>query len=109
MQVVTEAKVTGTSKSEINGRTASSATYDRKAKRYRCEGLQPDGTVLSLKPENVVLPARTRVTIDGVASRPALNGCSGTVRAVDEAAGRYDVQMAGGEAVRVRFGAVAAC
>ena len=108
VQVVTDARVTGTSKGELNGRTAAVTTYDRTSKRYRCEGLKADGTVLSLKPENVVLPPTTRVKIDGVASRPALNGCVGAVRAVDEQAGRYDVELPG-EAVRVRFGAVAAC
>lgn len=108
VQVVTDARISGTSRGELNGRTASCATYDRAAKRYRCEGLQPDGTVLSLKPEHVVLPRATRVTIDGVSSRPGLNGCVGEVRAVDEASRRYDVQLPN-EAVRVRFGAVTAC
>jgi len=110
VQVVTEAKVVGTSKGELNGKTASCATFDRSAKRYRCEGLRPDGSVVSLKPENVVLPPATRVTIEGVASRPALNGKVGEVRSVDQAAGRYDVQLPDeANVLRLRFGAVAAC
>lgn len=107
-QIVTDAKVMGTTKSELNGRSVSAATYDRASKRYRCEGLKDDGTVLSLKRENVILPTHTRVTIDGVQSRPQLNGCVGSVAAVDEAAGRYDVRLHD-EAIRVRFDAVAAC
>merc|ERR1719152_753294 len=108
-QVVSACRVVGTSREELNGRVAAAATYHSGTKRYRCEGLRPDGGVVSLKAENVVLPTSTRVVIDGVTSRPALNGCVGAVRAVDEAAGRYDVALEGGEAVRLRFGAVAAC
>jgi len=107
-QIVTDAKVAGTSKLELNGRSVFAATYDRASKRYRCEGLREDGTVLSLKPENVILPTDTRVTIDGVQTRPQLNGCVGSVAAVDVAAGRYDVRLHD-EAIRVRFGAVTAC
>ena len=47
----------------------------------------------SLKPENIVLPPATRVVIDGVESRPMLNGKVGEVTSVDPAAGRYDVQL----------------
>jgi len=109
VQVVTDARVCGTSVEGLNGKTVSHATYDRASKRYRCEGLKQDGSLVALKRDNVVLPAGARVTIDGVTSRPALNGCVGAVQAVDEKAGRYDVQLGDGEAVRLRFGAVAAC
>lgn len=109
VQVLTDARVCGTSVEGLNGKTVSHATYDRASKRYRCEGLKQDGSLVALKRENVVLPTGARVTIDGVTSRPALNGCVGAVQAVDEKAGRYDVQLGDGEAVRLRFGAVAAC
>ena len=108
-QVVADAKVTGTTKDELNGKVCAAATFDRDSKRYRCEGLKSDGTVLSLKPENVILPSQTRVRIDGIESRPGLNGQVGAISAVDMAAGRYQVDLHGGDAIRVRFGAVAAC
>jgi len=107
-QIVTDATVVGTSKDELNGKLVSAATYDRASKRYRCQGLKGDGTVVSLRPENVVLPTATRVTIDGIQSKPHLNGRVGAVANVDLEAGRYDVHLQG-EAVRLRFGAVAAC
>ena len=105
-QVLTEARIIGTSKQELNGRVASSAVYESATKRYRCEGLKPDGTVLSVKAENVVLPVESRVTIEGVQSRPELNGKVGRIDAVESE--RYVVNV-GKEVVRLRFGAVAAC
>lgn len=106
-QVLTDAKVVGTSKAELNGKVAAAATFDAASGRYQCEGLT-DGTVVSLKPENVMLPQDCRVTVAGVASRPALNGRVGRVAAVDR--DRYVVQLAQpDETVSLRFGAVAAC
>lgn len=108
-QVVTEAVVTGTSQDALNGKAAAAATFDRASKRYRCEGLRADGSVVSLKPEHLALPKDTRVRIEGVSSRPELNGAVGTVAAVDLAAGRYNVQLPSVAPVSLRFGAVAAC
>lgn len=107
LQLVADCRIVGTSKEEINGRVAASAVYDASTRRYNCEGLKHDGTVISLKPENVVLPSQTNVTIEGVQSRPALNGRVGRIEGVEN--DRYLVKLGPGEAVRLRFGAVAAC
>lgn len=109
-QVLSDARVVGTSKAELNGKVAASATFDESSGRYQCEGLQPDGRVLSLKPENLVLPAECRVVIGGVSSRPELNGRIGRIATVSNE--RYVVQLAGdmaGESVSLRLGAVTAC
>jgi len=107
VQVVTSARVVGTSQVALNDKMISAATYDKASKRYKCEGLRPDGTVLALKPENVLLPQDCRVTIECVKSRPALNGRIGNIVGIENESQRYVVQMAD-EAVRLRFGAVAA-
>merc|ERR1719502_397600 len=106
-QVVSEARVVGTSQPQLNGKVAAAATYDTQSKRYRVEGLAGNGGVVALKPENVVLPHKTRVTIDGVVSRPTLNGRSG--RIIDVTNDRYVVEVPGEDPLKLRFGAVAAC
>ena len=106
-QVISEATIVGTSQRDLNGKTAAAATYDHASKRYRCEGLKHDGSVLSLRPENVILPQECRVKIDGVSSRKELNGRIGKVSGVENE--RYIVQLSNNEAVRLKFGAVAAC
>lgn len=105
-QVVAEATVVGTSQPKLNGRVAAAATYDRASKRYRVEGIEGHD-VVALKPENVQLPHQTRVTIDGVTSRPALNGQSGRIVAVKN--DRYVVELPDREQLALRFGVVAAC
>ena len=106
-QVVTEARVVGTSQHQLNGKVAAAATFDRQSKRYRCEGLASDGGTVALKPENVVLPHKTRVTIQDVVSRPQLNGRAG--RIIDVEADRYVVELPGQDPLKLRFHAVAAC
>lgn len=106
-QVLAEARVVGVKgEASLNGRVASSATYDASSKRYKCEGLKGDHTVVALKPENVVLPRACRVVVDGVQSRPQLNGRLGEV--LDVVSDRYVVKL-GDETLRLRFGAVVAC
>lgn len=108
-QIVSEATVVGTSQKELNGRIVPSATYDAASKRYRVEGLTPDGKTLALRPENVLLPEHTQVTIEGVQSRPALNGKRGRIVNVDAAINRY-VVTTGEEQIKLRIGSVvAAC
>jgi len=106
-QVVSEARVVGTTQPSMNGRVAASATFDPVSKRYRVEGLTSNGNIIALKPENIVLPQKTRVTIDGVVSRPSLNGQTGSI--IDVNSDRYVVQLPHNEQLSLRFGAVAAC
>jgi len=101
------ARVVGTSQEAINGKVAVTATYDAATRRYQCEGLKEDGSVLAIKPENLLLPKECTVTIDGVQSKPGLNGRVGRIRDIENE--RYVVELDESEAVRLRFGCVAAC
>jgi len=105
-QVVSSATVTATSRAEINGRAAASVMYDRATKRYQVEGLTADGSILALKPESVCLPKHVHVIVDGVQSRPALNGRKGQIIDVDQE--RYLVEIPGEAPMRLRFGNVIA-
>ena len=103
-QVVSEARVEGTSQENLNGRVAASAVYDSESGRYHVEGIYE--SPLAIKPEHLVLPPDTRVTVVGVNSRPELNGLAGTVLSSDGKE-RYTVQLAhSGEQLKLRFGAV---
>ena len=83
------------------------ATFDVETRRYQCKGLREDGSVLSIKPENVRLPKDVTVKIEGVKTKPALNGRVGLIKDVEPE--RYVVQLNETEAVRLRFDCVAAC
>ena len=105
-QVICEARVEFTSQPALNGRVAASAVFDSASGRYVVEGISD--TPLSLKPENLLLPPDTRVTIAGVNSRPELNGQPGKVVSSDGKE-RYTIRVARtGEQVALRFGAVVA-
>jgi len=106
-QVVADARVWGTSQPQLNGKVAAAATFDRQSKRYRMEGLASDGSTVAIKPENVVLPHKTRITIQDVVSRPQLNGCTG--RIIDVEGDRYVVELPGQDPLKLKFHAVAAC
>lgn len=102
-QVITEARIEGTSQVALNGRIAASAVFDSASGRYIVDGVAEHS--ISIKPENLVLPPDTRVTISGVNSRAELNGRPGMVISGDGE--RYTVSLAdGGEQIRVKLGAV---
>lgn len=105
-QLINEARVEGTSQEMLNGSTAATAVFDSESKRYIVEGVAQNP--IAIKPDNLVLPPSTRVSIAGVSSRPELNGKAGKI--VGAGAGdRYTVQLANsGEQVRLRYGAVVA-
>ena len=105
-QIIAQPRVVGTSQQRLNGKVAASATFDTASKRYRVEGI--DGATIALKPANVVLPQRMRVIIDGVQSKPHLNGEKGSIVSVDETSERYVVQTLNNEKLKLRYGAVAA-
>ena len=111
--ILKKAKIIGTTRSSLNNRMAASAEFDSEMRRYRVEGVSPDGGTLALKPENVILPPSTRVRVSGLKSRPALNGKTGVIVGVDDdrspSPPRYTVQLEDSEQLRVTFGAVQAC
>ena len=48
---------------------------------------------VSVKPENVVLPPGTCVTVRSVQAKPQLNGQRGTITSFDREVGRFVVQL----------------
>jgi hypothetical protein len=107
-QRIEQATVVGTSHPSLNGRQPAVAVYDPATGRYRCEGLPTTNSSMTFKRENLVLPRSTRVAIEGVRSRPSLNGQPAVVIDVDREAQRYLVRLDSDEMVRLKFGAVAA-
>lgn len=107
-QVVAGARIAGTSQAQLNGREAAAAIFDETSNRYRVEGVSSGGGVIALKPENVVLPYDTRVTLRGVQSQPALNGKRGRIVEVDQKQMRYVVELEPDRRVSVRVGAAVA-
>ena len=103
-QIIAEARVEGTSNAEYNGRIAASASFDTPSGRYVVEGVAE--RPVAIKPENLILPPHTRVTITGVSSRPELNGKAATIMSSDGRE-RYTVQVGeSGEQMRLKLGAV---
>ena len=81
MQVIEEARVEGTSQESLNGRVAATCCYDVSSGRYIVEGLS--ASAIAIKPENLVLPIGTRVTVHGVQSRPQINGTAAKIVSSD--------------------------
>jgi len=102
------ATVFNTSQPLLNGRRATYTVYDRLTGRYHCDGLSKSGTPVAIKRENLILPKGARVTIEGVQSRPSLNGMPASIVDVDRQAQRYLVRLENDELIRLKLGAVAA-
>merc|ERR1711959_848330 len=64
-QVISEARVTGTSQPQLNGRVVPFAVFDEGSKRYLVEGVTESGNAIAIKPDNLVLPAQTTIKIGG--------------------------------------------
>lgn len=107
-QIIENAVVHGTSQSHLNGCTPSAAVYDPASGRYHCEGLPTTNASLAIKRENLILPNSTRISIEGIQSRPSLNGQTGVIMQVDTDAERYLVRLEDHEMVKLKFGAVSA-
>ena len=72
--------------------------------RIELDGEQVD--VVSVPPDQIRLPAGTCVRVCGLNLPSEWNGQWGRVVGIDEAAGRYLVQIAPQQQIRVRFGKV---
>merc|ERR1719152_92769 len=101
-QLVTGTKVTGvTSDVSLNGKSGTVVGWDSEKERYSVR-LSSLPRALSLRPECVVLPAGTCVTIRDVQAKPQLNGKRGKVQSYDYGAARFVVQLSGSEQVKLR-------
>lgn len=74
----------------LNGQKGSLIYYN--ADKDRCNVRLARRTV-SVRPENVLLPNGTCVTIRQVVARPQINGLRGTIQEFDKDSGRYTVQL----------------
>lgn len=93
---------------------SGTAVYDTPNARYdvtdlpNSNGIAHSFASINAKPENVILPADTRVTAIGLNGRPELNGQAGRVLSSD-GGDRYVVEMASsGEQVKLKYGNVVA-
>ena len=108
-QIVRSARVVGTwDRPELEGALAPVASYDTQLGRYRVRGVTKDGSVLAIKPENVMLPPRTMVTVKSVSHRPSLNGRKGRIVGIENAKEMYTVRLDNNEHVKLCYGAVLA-
>lgn len=77
---------------ELNGQQATVVNFDKESGRFRVQ-VESKKEVVSLKPDNFIMPDGTSVEIMGVQKQPQLNGRRGKIRSFDKATGRYNVQF----------------
>jgi hypothetical protein len=59
---------------------------------------------VSVRPDTVILPPGTVVTVRGVVAKPELNGQRGTIESYDREAGRFVVKFPKNESAKLRPG-----
>ena len=95
------------SDASLNGKSGSLLRYDAQKDRYLVR-LAAIPRALSLRPESVLLPNGTCVTIRNLQAKPVLNGQRGTITSFDRQAGRYVVQLNQSESAKLKPGNVLA-
>lgn len=109
IQIVRSARVVGTwDRPELHGAIAPAASYDSDLGRYRVRGVTHDGSVLAIKPENILLPPRTMVTVKSSPHRPSLSGRKGRIVDIENVKQLYTVQLENNTQIRLQYGAVTA-
>jgi len=89
------------SQRELNGRTGTVITWCSDKERYNIY-VASLKKVVSLKPANVVLETGVVARVNGVESRPELNGVWGTIKDWIQDSNKYDVQLSAGQIIRVK-------
>mmetsp|Transcript_19463 Transcript_19463/g.47007 ORF Transcript_19463/g.47007 Transcript_19463/m.47007 type:complete len:379 (-) Transcript_19463:60-1196(-) len=90
------------SRPELNGKRGTIIAWDPTKERYNVYVIQTS-TAMSLKPSNVVLENGTVGQIQGLQSKPELNGKWGTIKDFNSATGRYDVQTSADSILRLKL------
>mmetsp|Transcript_20325 Transcript_20325/g.43369 ORF Transcript_20325/g.43369 Transcript_20325/m.43369 type:complete len:359 (-) Transcript_20325:360-1436(-) len=92
------------SQPELNGQTGTVLNYDDNQGRYTVKvSARVNGRdVFGLKPDNIILPQGTRVSIKGL-SKEEFNGMMAQITSVDEEAARYQVQCQNGRAIKIKY------
>eukprot|EP00906_Rhabdomonas_costata_P010656 RCo014992 len=89
---VVSVEISGLSGSpELNGQWGTLAGFDDQKERYMVQ--LRGGKVVSLRPENVILPAHTPVMITGLSGAEQHNGKWATIIDVDRTARRYELKL----------------
>ena len=97
-----DAEVTGTSRDEYNGKSCRVTGFDAEQLRYTCD--LGGGKVLGLALDKVILPAGARCRVVGLtsASGSKWNDHIGKVVEYDRVAGRYLLQLGGGNQLHIK-------
>ena len=97
-----DAEVTGTSRDEYNGKSCRVTGFDAEQLRYTCD--LGGGKVLGLALDKVILPAGARARVVGLtsASGSKWNDHIGKVVEYDRVAGRYLLQLGGGNQLHIK-------
>ena len=89
------------SQQELNGKTGTIITWCPKKGRYNIY-VASLKRVVSLKPGNVVLETGTVARLNGLTSKPELNGKWGTIKDHVKDTNKYDVQLSANQIIRVK-------
>jgi hypothetical protein len=102
LQLVRKCVITGIqSQAELNGQQAGIYEWDDEKQRYSVR--LESNMRLTVKPGNIILPKATRVCVCGLVGGAQHNGKWGCIRDIDEAAGRYNVQVSAQQSIRIKF------
>eukprot|EP00558_Chaetoceros_sp_UNC1202_P001940 CAMPEP_0197258814 /NCGR_PEP_ID=MMETSP1429-20130617/83196_1 /TAXON_ID=49237 /ORGANISM="Chaetoceros sp., Strain UNC1202" /LENGTH=379 /DNA_ID=CAMNT_0042722999 /DNA_START=88 /DNA_END=1227 /DNA_ORIENTATION=- len=89
------------SQPELNGKTGTIITWLPAKQRYNIH-VSELKKVVSLRPANVVLDTGTVGQIDGLKSKPELNGKWGTIKGWIRDSNKYDVQLSQQQVIRIK-------
>ncbi|KAL7549979.1 hypothetical protein ACHAWF_013236 [Thalassiosira exigua] len=89
------------SQQELNGQTGTVITWCPNKGRYNIY-VSSLKKVVGLKPGNVVLETGVVARVNGLESRPELNGKWGTIKQWIKDSNKYDVQLSGSQIIRVK-------
>lgn len=89
------------SQPELNGKTGTVITWCPNKERYNIY-VSSLKKVVSLKPGNVVLETGIVARVNGLESRPELNGEWGTIKSWNKESNKYDVQLSASQIIRVK-------
>lgn len=89
------------SQPELNGKKGTVITWCPKKGRYNIY-VASLKKVVSLKPGNVVLETGVVARVNGLSSKPELNGKWGTIKDWIRESNKYDVQLSGNQIIRVK-------
>lgn len=85
----------------LNGKTGTILAWNARKERYNIY-VTVLKKVFSLKPGNIVLNAGTVAQLDGITSKPELNGKWGTIKEWIRDTNKYDVQLSKDKVIRIK-------